>query len=203
MNRNFLVICFLLVLAGVCLVNSLSVKIDPHAEQCFWEEVKRKNAKVLLQFQVSSGGYLDIDLSIYSPQGSLVHESKGETEGKYTFTAVESGMYKICFSNKMSKLSSKTVTFEVHVGDLFDPHLNKVEEKDPIVKSAYRLMEGLTEIQQEQKFYRVREQSHRDLAEVTNTKVMFWGVVEMIAIAVMAVGQVFALRQFFSNTKTI
>ncbi|KAG2374916.1 hypothetical protein C9374_010290 [Naegleria lovaniensis] len=199
-----LCIAFVLMISSVATwVDALSVKIDPLSEQCFWEEVKKPNAKVLLQFQVSSGGYLDIDLSIASPNGVLVHESKGETEGKYTFTAVEVGRYKFCFSNRMSKLTSKTVTFEIHVGDLFDPNLTKLDEKDPIVKSVLRLTEGLSEIQQEQKFYRTREESHRDLAETTNTKVMFWGVAEMIGIVVMAVGQVFVLRQFFKTTRSV
>ena len=156
-----------------------------------------------MQFQVSSGGYLDIDLTISAPSGTVVHESKGETEGKYTFTAVETGKYQFCFSNRMSKLTSKTVTFDVHVGDLFDPDLTKLDEKDPIVKSVLRLTEGLSEIQQEQKFYRVREESHRDLAEITNTKVVFWGIAEMIGIVVMAVGQVFVLRQFFKTTRSV
>ncbi|KAF0982833.1 hypothetical protein FDP41_010812 [Naegleria fowleri] len=179
------VVMVILMMNSSVFVDALSVKIDPLSEQCFWEEVKKPNAKVLLQFQVSSGGYLDIDLTISSPNGVLVHESKGETEGKYTFTAVE------------------TVTFEIHVGDLFDPNLTKLDEKDPIVKSVLRLTEGLSEIQQEQKFYRTREESHRDLAETTNTKVMFWGIAEMIGIVVMAVGQVFVLRQFFKTTRSV
>ncbi|EFC39130.1 predicted protein [Naegleria gruberi] len=103
----------------------------------------------------------------------------------------------------MSKLTSKTVSFEIHVGDLLDPNLSKLDEKDPIVKSVLRLTEGLSEIQTEQKFYRTREESHRDLAEITNEKVMFWGVAEMIGIVVMAVGQVFVLRNFFKATRSV
>jgi p24 family protein beta-1 len=69
---------------------------------------------------------------------------------------------KFCFSNLMSTLTPKTVSFNIHVGDVLDPHLANLEHIDPIEKSIMRLSEGLSNIQNEQKYLRLREMTHRD-----------------------------------------
>jgi hypothetical protein len=43
-----------------------------------------------------------------------------------------------------------------------DPNLQKVHTEDPIEKSILRLTDGLDQIQQEQRFLRIREGAHRD-----------------------------------------
>jgi hypothetical protein len=62
----------------------------------------------------------------------------------------------------MSTLTPKTVSFNIHVGDVLDPHLANLEHIDPIEKSIMRLSEGLSNIQNEQKYLRLREMTHRD-----------------------------------------
>ena len=62
----------------------------------------------------------------------------------------------------MSTLTPKTISFNVHVGDVLDPNLANLEHIDPIEKSIMRLSEGLSNIQNEQKYLRLREMTHRD-----------------------------------------
>lgn len=80
----------------------------------------------MLQFQVAAGGFLDIDVNVYGPDDQLVHSVERESEGKVTFTAEKKGQYKFCFSNMMSTLTPKTVSFNIAVGDLLDPNLAKL-----------------------------------------------------------------------------
>jgi hypothetical protein len=183
------------------MVHGLTVKIDAKGEQCFYETVKTENVKMQIQFQVASGGFLDIDFKLYNPKGEIVHQVHKESEGKFTFTAVETGDYKLCFSNAMSTLTPKVVTFTVHVGDLLDPQLTKIDQTDPIVRSILRLTEGLAEIQNEQKYLRMREHNHRDLAEETNDKIFYWSIVEILVLIVTSVAQVFILKRFFKEDK--
>jgi len=80
----------------------------------------------MLQFQVASGGFLDVDSIIYGPTSNVIHSVERESEGKFTFTAEKKGVYKFCFSNMMSTLTPKTVSFQIVVGDLLDPNLAKI-----------------------------------------------------------------------------
>ncbi|KAL0491542.1 transmembrane emp24 domain-containing protein [Acrasis kona] len=193
---------FLALLVVVHSALCITIKVDPRDEQCFYERVEKQDVKVQVQFQVASGGFLDIDLNIYAPSQNLVHTAARQTEGKYTFVANEQGDYKFCFSNQLSTLTPKTIAFEVHAGDFMDPHLIKIDNNDPIQKSLMRLTDGMTEVLSEQKFYKIREHSHRDLVEETNTKVVIWSIIEIIVLVLISVWQVFYLRNFFSVKKS-
>ena len=191
------------VLLIVGLVRSLTIKIDAHKEECFYEDIEAPNAKILVQFQVSAGGFLDIDLSLYDPDGALIHLVERETEGKYTFNARIAGIHKFCFSNKMSTLTAKTVSFTISVGDVLDPNLAKLEHLDPIEKSIMRLSEGLTSIQTEQNYLRTRERVHRDTSESTNSRVLWWSIFEVFVLVAMSVWQVYYLKRFFEIKRQI
>lgn len=181
--------------------NAISVKVEPRTEQCFYERIEKANTMVMVQYQVSYGGFLDIDVTVTSPDGGILHNAQRETEGKLSFVSEKEGDYAICFSNKMSTLTPKTIMFNVHVADALDPKLAKVGEKDALLKTVMRLSDGLQSVIEEQQFYKMREMSHRDMAEETNTKVVIWSIVEMIVIGVMSIFQVFFLRSFFSSKR--
>eukprot|EP01080_Neovahlkampfia_damariscottae_P000178 gene178-4424_t len=78
-----------LVLISTCL--SLTVRVEPSREDCFFEKVEKEHAKVLLQYQVASGGFLDIDVTIFDPQSNIIHKSERESEGKINFNAEKTG----------------------------------------------------------------------------------------------------------------
>ena len=44
--------------------------------------------------QVAEGGFLDIDVKIFGPDGKLIHSGDRETNGKYTFAAHIDGHYR-------------------------------------------------------------------------------------------------------------
>lgn len=69
-----------------------------------------------LAFEVAEGGFLDIDIKIYSPDGKIIHEGERESNGRYTFPASMDGVYTYCFSNKMSTMTPKIVMFSMDVG---------------------------------------------------------------------------------------
>ncbi len=96
------------------------------------------------------------------------------------------------------------------------------DQTDPIVRSILRLTEGLAEIQNEQKYLRMREHNHRDrkyifnlflfacyiytrmtfkVAEETNDKIFYWSIVEILVLIVTSVAQVFILKRFFKEDK--
>jgi len=61
--------------------------------------------------------YLLLRLQVIGPDGKSVYSGERESNGKYTFNAHTDGMYKYCFSNKMSSMTPKMVMFTMDVED--------------------------------------------------------------------------------------
>lgn len=51
------------------------------------------------------------------PDDRTIYTVQKETEGRFTFIAHESGVYRFCFSNAMSTVTPKTVSFTLVLGE--------------------------------------------------------------------------------------
>jgi len=107
----------------------------------------------------------------------------------------------------MSTLTGKTVQFHISVGDPIEAmskNKNKDRKRpDSIERSIVRLEEGLMEIRDEQQYLRTRERIHRDTAESTNARVMYWSIFESGLLVLMGLGQVFYLKRCFEVTRNV
>eukprot|EP01065_Artemidia_motanka_P014346 TRINITY_DN18306_c0_g1_i1.p2 TRINITY_DN18306_c0_g1~~TRINITY_DN18306_c0_g1_i1.p2 ORF type:complete len:223 (+),score=77.30 TRINITY_DN18306_c0_g1_i1:60-671(+) len=173
----------------------LTLRLEAHREECFYDEASRVGEKGFLHFQVTSGGALDVDVSIHAPDDRVIWSAERETENRVLFKTTHPGVYRFCFSNKMSTRTYKTVSFDLAVGD--PTEVTKDHAVDPIESSIVRVSEGLNEIKQEQEYMRVRERIHRDTAEETNFRVLWFSLFEVALLLTMGVGQVVYLKRQF------
>ncbi|KAL0479692.1 hypothetical protein AKO1_007519 [Acrasis kona] len=183
-------------------VNAITMKIEPQAEECIFENIDSKNVKFNFGFQVASGGFLDIDASVDGPRGNNLYRVERESEGKFTYTTDDTGLYKICFSNVMSTVTPKTVNFQINVGGPADPSVARLEHLDPIEKSIMSLSEGLASVQSEQKYLKVREAQHRAIADQTNQRVTYFNIFSVSILLAMSLFQVYYLKRFFEVKRT-
>lgn len=180
------------------------INIDAHAEECFFDKVT-SGTKMSLMFEVAEGGFLDIDVKIYGPDGKVIHQGDRESNGKYTFAAHMDGVYRYCFNNKMSTVTPKILMFTMDIGE--KPKETDNMESDAnhnkLTEMINELSTALTGVKHEQEYMEVRERIHRAINENTNSRVVLWSFFEALVLVAMTLGQVYYLKRFFEVRRVV
>ncbi|GAV99416.1 copii-coated vesicle protein [Lentinula edodes] len=150
-------------------------------------------------YQVGGGGHLDIDFWLADPEGRLLGKQVKQSTGTLSITAEKNGRFEYCFSNQMSAIADKIVSFNVH-GIIY------VGEDDvvaPIEREIRLLAHGLAAVKDEQEYIVVREKTHRNTAESTNDRVKWWSVLQAVVLFAVVGWQVYYLKSFFEVKRVI
>ncbi|CAG8677118.1 6109_t:CDS:2 [Cetraspora pellucida] len=175
--RTLLVIITVL-LSVACLSTAYTITLQPSTRECFFEDL-RQGDRMTVTYQVGDGGHLDVDFMIFDPNDHVLDSSERQSTGTHGFTAELSGRYTYCFSNEMSTVSEKIVSFNAH-GIVSVP--DDGSHTDPLEKEIRELAEGLAAIKDEQEYIVMRERVHRDTAESTNDRVKWWSIFQFIVL---------------------
>jgi len=186
------------------------ITVDAHAEECFFDRVK-KNSKMGLMFQVAEGGFLDIDVRIEGPDGKSLYDGERESNGKYTFAAHMEGVYRYCFSNQMSTMTPKIVMFTMEILESDAEAAGKDGEaagedgadENKLETMIKELGAALTSVKHEQDYMNVRDKIHRVINESTNFRVVMWSFFEALVLVAMTLGQVYYLKRFFEVRRVV
>lgn len=162
-----------------------------------------------LTFEIAEGGFLDIDVKIIGPDGTIIHEGDQESSGKYTFAAHMTGKYTYCFSNRKGSMTPKVVMFNLDVGEPPKPAEETSDGQkgdgnppklDEMIKE---LSTSLWGVKNEQEYMQVRDRNHRAINESTNFRVVVWSFFEALVLVCMTIGQVFYLKRFFEVRRVV
>ncbi|CDS38354.1 transmembrane emp24 domain containing protein [Echinococcus multilocularis] len=179
------------------------VTIDANAEQCFFDRAKPGD-RLTLFFEVSEGGFYDINVKLTAPDGSTLYKIEKESSGHYSFTANTEGKYTYCFNNKMSTVTPKTVLFALEKGS---QKLGKEEgiapEQSKLIDMVDELSNAVLNAKHEMEYLEVRENLHRAINENTNSRVVMWAAFEAVIIVGMSLGQVYYLKRFFEVRRMV
>lgn len=134
------------------------------------------------------------DVQIKQPSGQYQTHSNAVSSGDYTFEAGSDGKYEYCFSNEYWSATSKEVSFNVH-GVVYVPESDT--PSDPLEAEVRKLSDVLAQVKDEQAYIVIRERTHRNTAESTNTRVKWWSVFQLGVLIGEAVFQVWWLKRFF------
>jgi hypothetical protein len=180
------------------LCNSFTVLVPHGSESCFMEEAQRGDA-VLLSFGVQAGGKLDIDVKIYAPDMKLVYKGTRENENDIQFVATTSGMYRVCFENKMSTITNKVVSFHTYVGK-FSSTVG-VSQLDPIHKAIDLLQDGVSGLNDHQAYMHSRLDHHEKM--ILSTPKRFWWchLLNLAVLFLVGIFQVLWLRRGFERKR--
>lgn len=181
-----------------------NIQLPAHGRECFHEAL-HKDDKMTVSFQVGDrefggAGNLEIDFWITNPVGQYEVFEKGTSNGDHSFEAKHDGKYLYCFGNEHWGSSSKEVSFNVH-GVVYVSESDSPQ--DPLEAEVRKLSDILSQVKDEQSYIVVRERTHRNTAESTNSRVKWWNVFIMVVVIGESVFQVWWLRRFFEVKRVV
>ncbi|KAJ7774258.1 supernatant protein factor C-terminal domain-containing protein [Mycena maculata] len=181
------------------LLSAHLIDVDAGKKECFFEDL-HEHDKMTVTYQVGGGGHLDIDFWLADPEGHLLGKQIRQSTGTLSITAAKDGRHEYCFSNQMSAIADKIVSFNVHgiiyVGE-------DADVVAPIEREIRTLSNGLQSVKDEQEYIVVRERTHRNTAESTNARVKWWSVLQAIVLFVVVGWQIYYLKSFFEVKRVI
>lgn len=125
-----------------------------------------------------------------------VVRTRGPFDGKFTFTAHEAGDHSICLAPAGASSSNTHIKLyiDVVVGST-RPNIDQDRSHVSNLASKIRdLNNKLDEIRREQQYQREREASYRDLSEATNTRAVWYSVLQIAVLVATCAWQLRHLR---------
>jgi len=195
-------LCLLFLFACLTLVRSFTFDVDAHEEECFFEDLTLGEL-LTVEYQVIKGGFLDVDVNIYSPSGVVLYARERDTEGRFSLHATEQGEHRLCFSNRMSTLTPKAVNLVTTHAKQEIPNATKAPTLDPLEDALRTLQAGVEHVKSEQHAFRLREQAHRNTSESTNSSVLWCSFLEALVLIAISLWQVYNIRNFFEVKRVV
>ncbi|KAF9534916.1 emp24/gp25L/p24 family/GOLD-domain-containing protein [Crepidotus variabilis] len=199
MSRLYTLFSWLAFVAFIpCFIRAHIIEVSAGRKDCYFEDL-HVNDKMTVTYQVGEGGHLDIDFWLQDPTGTLLGKHIKQSTGQIAITADKDGRHEYCFSNQMSAIADKMVSFNVH-GVIYVAGDDVVA---PVEREIRKLAAGLTGVKDEQEYIVVREKMHRNTAESTNSRVKWWSILQAIVLFSVVGWQVFYLKSFFEVKRVI
>lgn len=179
----------------------LTFELPDNENECFYEEIAQGNESTI-EYQVVTGGQMDVDAIIQSPNNKNLYNEKRKQYGSHTWKADITGAYKICFFNEFSTFSHKVVYFNWIVGDekpLVPHHLAAMTLIETVANNIHEKLKAVDDLQTH---HRLRETSGRKSAEDLNERVLWWSLGQAFVMLLIFFGQVTILKSFFADKRT-
>eukprot|EP01016_Furgasonia_blochmanni_P033923 TRINITY_DN3605_c0_g1_i3.p1 TRINITY_DN3605_c0_g1~~TRINITY_DN3605_c0_g1_i3.p1 ORF type:complete len:274 (+),score=65.02 TRINITY_DN3605_c0_g1_i3:36-824(+) len=176
---------------------ALLVTLAPGAEEYCFITSMEKGFNLTGSYVVSGENEEFIQFQIIDQNGDVIVAHLNQRENEFAHEIFEEGKYKLCF--ELLDYSTKVVSFDFSV---FESHYKKFAQADSIqaihqdVKRAYKQLEV---IYRNQHFQQTREETHRKVLRDTEQRVKSCGIVKVLALIIITIGQVYVLTGFFKN----
>ncbi|KAJ3710937.1 membrane protein [Lentinula raphanica] len=206
---------FLLLLCSALAANALHFYLDANEKRCFIEElptdtVVEGHYKALEWSEQQQKYVLDENLGIHVEVEEVetshtVVKSKGPSEGKFTFTSHDAGDHSICLSTNYTSWFSSThirLYLDIVVGTTRPDTEHDRTHVSEIASKVRDLNQKLEDIRREQQYQREREADYRDLSEATNSRAVWYSVVQIVVLVVTCFWQLRYLKNFFEDRKS-
>eukprot|EP00158_Paraphelidium_tribonemae_P003020 Partr_v1_DN25840_c1_g1_i2_m2526 putative transmembrane emp24 domain trafficking protein 2 len=192
----------LLILAlATALGMAFTVEIQPSEKMCLHESML-KGEKLLLGYQVQDGPDYEIEYTMENARQVIVDKQPRSIGYEKNYEVESDGRMTYCFQNLHTGYPSKLLSFYVFKDDVAS--VNKAKSsKEPLEKELEQLKTGLRAIREEQQYIIVRERVHRNTAESTNSRVVWWSIFQTAMLIGACAWQVWYIKRFFEVKRSV
>lgn len=196
----------------VTTVNGLHFYLDANEKRCFIEELPSDTAveghyKALEWNDQAREYVLQPELGILveveeMETGENVVKTRGSPEGQFTFTSHDAGDHSICLSTNYTSWFSSThvkLYLDIIVGTV-KPDIEQDRSHVSELASKVRdLNQKLEDIRREQQYQREREIDLRNLSEATNSRAVWYSLMQIVVLVLTCTWQLKHLKRFFQD----
>eukprot|EP00918_Siedleckia_nematoides_P054538 GHVU01119190.1.p2 GENE.GHVU01119190.1~~GHVU01119190.1.p2 ORF type:complete len:122 (+),score=18.21 GHVU01119190.1:465-830(+) len=105
--------------------------------------------------------------------------------------------YHLCFKSWLNQPSTVSFNIRIQKNAIHPAELVTTDHTERVENLVEKAMQKVDEISEQQDYAMSRESTHRNLAEATNTRVLWWTVFRASIVVVLAVVQMYYMRSFF------
>eukprot|EP01132_Coremiostelium_polycephalum_P002721 gene2721-3378_t len=213
--------CFLLISIALvyCIEAStytpkLYFELNGGQKKCFIEEHPRDTMLVGRYFledmnppAVGLPSQLTLTVKVFDPEKKEFLTQTMGREGRFSFTTLIGGEYQVCVSTNSSRWFGPSVKSRLYLeidsgaGANDYEEIAKTEHLTNIEITLRRLNDRVNQIRKEQSYQRNREVVFRNTSESTNSRVMWWSLLQVVVLVLSGVWQMKHLRSFFKAKK--
>uniref|UniRef100_A0A3Q3VUW9 GOLD domain-containing protein n=1 Tax=Mola mola TaxID=94237 RepID=A0A3Q3VUW9_MOLML len=208
---GFFLQCYLMLAAG------MYFDLGEQEEKCIIEEIP-VDTLVTGYFLMepwdlktfSHSPHVGVTVTVRDPNHEVQMNKRYARIGKFTFTAHASGQHYFCFHTNSSR-------FAVFAGDRMKLHLDiqmgehsldrssdrTKDNMETLENSLRHLIDQMMYITKQQEYQREKEDVFRHISEDTNSKVLWWAVVQTTLLLSVGFWQMKRLKDFFIAKKLV
>ena len=193
------IVLTLLMFMNSCEVGAFTVEVEPSEKLCF-HEVMRKGERLLIGYQVQDGPEYEIDFDVENSRGAVIDKQVDSMGYEKSYDADSDGRITYCFHNTDSAYPAKWVSFYMFKDDVEAVSKSTSSSStDPLELELSHLKEAIRSLKEEQQYVINREKVHRNTAESTNSRVMWWSLLQLVLVIGTCFWQVAYIKKFFSK----
>ncbi|XP_037636968.1 transmembrane emp24 domain-containing protein 11 [Sebastes umbrosus] len=208
---GFLLQCYLMLAAA------MYFDLGEQQEKCIIEEVPEDmlvTGFFLLEpwdlKALSHSPHLGVTVTVRDPDHEILMSKRYGKFGKFTFTAHASGQHYLCFQTNSTRFAvfageRLKLHLDVQMGEhSIEPNTDKTKDNLETLENSLRhLIDQMMFIIRQQEYQRDKEEVFRDISESTNSKVLWWAVVQTSVLLSVGFWQMKRLKDFFIAKKLV
>ncbi|KAG6332516.1 hypothetical protein ID866_6566 [Astraeus odoratus] len=193
-------------------VHALHFYLDANEKRCFIEELPSDTAveghyKALEWNEAAREYVLEPNLGIVveieeMETGHNAVKTRGPPDGRFTFTSHEAGDHSICLSTNYTAWWSSThikLYLDIIVGGVKPDVERDRSHVSELAAKVRDLNQKLEDIRREQQYQRERESDFRDLSEATNSRAVWYSLLQIAVLVLTCTWQLKHLKRFFQD----